>query len=115
MENNYDQYEATEQVTGHCFSESRLSKQNGLSACATTKDFLKLECLNFICLIPIVGTITYLIVLLVLAFSDSTAISIKSYAKARLIMSLIATAACIVFLIIFLSIFMNSMNMIMSY
>lgn len=86
------------------FGERKYSDKNGFSAKITTKDWLKVFCLDFLSLVPFVGTIALLIITIVFAVKDGVAESIQSYFRARLIFSLIITGivlvACLVMLIV---------------
>ena len=101
---NYSENIRVKDKDSGVFSEQKLSRDNGLSAAITIKDWLKLNCVGLFSLIPVVGTIVYLVVYLVIGFSEKTAISIKNNIKANLIWSLIITGVAIVLLIIFSSV-----------
>lgn len=70
--------------------ESYLVEKNGTSGAVKTKDWLKFICLGFLNLIPLVGTIAYLGILIYIALSDNTSVSMKSYVRAYLIFFVIS-------------------------
>jgi len=67
------------------FKEQKLSGNNGNSAAVKVKDWMLLDCLALLNLIPIVGTIVYLVIILIIGFGSKTAVSVKSRIKAALI------------------------------
>lgn len=90
------------------FGENKYRRMNGLSARISTKDWMKVFCLNFLSLIPFIGSLLLVIIVIVLAFKQDVAESIKSYFKAQLIFSLITLGICIVFFILFFSVIFTS-------
>lgn len=97
------------------FSEQKMSENNGLSATVTIKDWLKLNCVSLLSLIPFVGPIVYLVLYFVIGFSDKTAISIKNNIKANIIWSLIITGVVILFLVVFSSVIIGIVSSINEY
>ena len=83
------------------FDESRLGPQNGGSATVSIKDWFLLDCLGFLNLIPIAGSIAYIIIILVIGFGSKTAISLKNRVLMNLIWAVIGIAVSIVVSIIF--------------
>lgn len=59
----------------------------------TVGEWIGLYCLN---LIPIVGTIIYIVLLFVWAFGDTPKKSLKTFSRANLILALIALVICII-------------------
>ena len=82
------------------FSENKLIRKNGMAARVTLKDWLKFDCLSLISFIPIVGTIAYLVIYFIIAFSSKTSASLKTRAQATLIWSLVALVIYILILIL---------------
>jgi len=82
------------------FSENKSLRKNGMSARITLGDWIKFDCLSFLSLIPIIGTIAYLVIYFIIAFSPKTAASIKTRAQASLIWSLVALVFYIVLIIL---------------
>lgn len=85
------------------FGEIKYSKKNGLSARISTSDWIKVMCLDFLSFIPLIGSLIFLITVLVLAFKNGVAESIKTYFRARLLVSLIVLALAIVACIVFIA------------
>jgi len=83
------------------FDEQRLAPQNGVSATVSIKDWIILDCIGFLNLIPILGNIAYIIIILVIAFGGSTAISLKNRVLATLIWVAIGIVISIVVTIFF--------------
>ena len=83
------------------FDEQRLASNNGNSATVSIKDWLLLDCLGFINLIPIIGTIAYIIIILVIAFGSSTTISLKNRILATMVWVIIGIVLSIILTIIF--------------
>lgn len=69
------------------FKEDELKEKNGLSAHVSLKDWLKLDCLSFLIFIPVIGSILYLVIYILLAFKSDVSTSIKTRIKANLIWS----------------------------
>lgn len=65
--------------------EDVLWNKNGGSATVIIKDWLKLDCVMLLSVIPIIGTIAAIIIYIVLGFHRNTAISIKSRIQANLV------------------------------
>lgn len=80
------------------FDESRLASENGVSSTVKIKDWILLDLLSFLNIIPIVGSIAYIVILCVIGFGSKSAISMKN----RVIASLIWMAVGIVLSLLFL-------------
>ena len=78
------------------FSEVKMAERNGYSANIKLEDWLFLELLGLIAIVPVVGTIIFLILYGVLGFKKETADSMSSFIKLNLIISLIIFAAVFV-------------------
>lgn len=78
------------------FDESKLSAANGSSATVSIKDWLLYDCINFLSIIPIVGTIAALVIYAIIGFGNSAAPSMKN----RVLASFIWLVICIVVLIV---------------
>lgn len=78
------------------FSDEQLSLKNGQSATISTVNWLALELLSLLNFIPLVGTIVWLILYILLCVKGTTAPSIRSYIKLSLILALIGTIVGIV-------------------
>lgn len=83
------------------FDESRLAPQNGVSATVTIKDWLLLDCIGFLNIIPIVGSIVALVLYLVIGFGSTTAVSMKNRVLASLLWFVIWFVLGILFLFVF--------------
>ena len=84
------------------FSENKLLRKNGLSARVTLKDWLKFDCLSFLSFIPIIGTLAYIVIYFIIAFSGKTSASLKTRAQATLIWSVVALVIYIVLIVLLL-------------
>lgn len=82
------------------FGEDTLASKNGHSAAVRFGDWMKLDCIQFLSLIPFVGAIAALVIYIVLMCSEKTAFSIKERLKANLIWAAISVGISIVFVII---------------
>lgn len=80
------------------FDESRLAQENGVSSTVKIKDWILLDLLSFLNVIPIIGSIAYIVILCVIGFGNKSAISMKN----RVIASLIWMAVGIVLSLLFL-------------
>ena len=69
--------------------EDTLWNKNGGSASVIVKDWLKLDCVMLLSIVPIIGTIATIIIYIILGFHHNTAISIKSRILANLVWLLI--------------------------
>jgi len=67
------------------FDERKLAPINGYSATVGIKDWLLLDLLSLLNLIPIIGSIIYIILILVIGFGSTTALSLKNRILATLI------------------------------
>lgn len=79
------------------FDETKLAAENGTSATVSVKHWLLLDCIQFLNIIPIIGTIAALVILLVIAFGGKSAISVKNRIIADLIWLVIAIVAFFIF------------------
>ena len=79
-----------------CFSNEQLSLKNGQSATISTLNWLALEVLSLLNIIPVVGTIIWLFLYVVLCTKGTTAPSIRRYIKLKLILTLIGLAISVV-------------------
>lgn len=78
------------------FDEVSLSVKNGQSATVSKTDWIKLALLSLLNVIPIVGSIAYLVVLIVLAANHDVAPSVRNYVVAGFIVAGVALALGIV-------------------
>lgn len=83
------------------FNEEKLGVQNGTSATVSIKDWLLLDLVGFLSIIPIIGSIAAIIIYLVIGFGSSTARSMKN----RVLASLIWLAIWLVLGLLFLFVF----------
>ncbi len=83
------------------FDETKLAPTNGTSATITIKDWILLDLLYLLNIIPIVGSIAYIIILLVIGFGSTTATSLKN----RVLVTLLWLAIQIVLVLLFLFVF----------
>ncbi len=86
------------------FSENKMSRLNGRSATMKITDWLKYDCLSLLCLIPIFGSIAYLVIYIVLLCSDKTNKCLKSRMLASLIWTGIAVAIWVIVFVLLISI-----------
>ncbi len=95
------------------FNEGKLLAQNGTSATVRVKDWLLLDCIALLNLIPILGSIACIVIYLIIAFGSSSAVSLKN----RVLASLIWVAIWIVIMLLFLFAFggMAAIQSIMNY
>lgn len=75
------------------FDETKLADENGTSAAVSVKNWLVLDCIQFLNIIPIIGTIAALVILLIIAFGGKSAVSVKNRIIADLIWLVIAIVA----------------------
>jgi len=83
------------------FDEQRLAPSNGSSATVSIKDWLLLDCIAFLNLIPIIGSLAYIIILLIIGLGTSTAVSLKNRVLATLVWMVIGIAVSILVLFLF--------------
>lgn len=83
------------------FDESKLAPQNGVSATVTIKDWLLLDCISLLNIIPILGSIVALILYLIIAFSSGTSVSMKNRVLASLLWFVIWIAVGLIFMFAF--------------
>ena len=84
------------------FNETEMAAQNGLSATMTIKDWIKYSLLSLLSLIPFVGSITYLVIYIVLICSQDTNKSLRNYMLANLIISCVALVLCVGLIVLIL-------------
>lgn len=77
------------------FDQSQLAMKNGSSATVSIKDWLLLDCLMFLNLIPIVGSIAVIVIYCVIGFGNTAAPSMRARILASLIWAAIALIALI--------------------
>lgn len=78
------------------FDNDKLAQKNGTSATIRMSDWLKLALMSLIACVPILGTIVYLVLILMIAFGGNTAPSIKNYVLLQLIISaIVLLIACL--------------------
>ncbi|MEG2933279.1 MAG: hypothetical protein RR842_06830 [Gordonibacter sp.] len=80
------------------FDETQLAPKNGTSATITIKEWLLLDCVSLLNIIPILGSIACIVIYAIIAFGSSTAISMKN----RVLASLVWFAIWFVIALIFL-------------
>lgn len=86
------------------FSENKMKRLNGVSAKITIGDWMKMDCLGYLnLLLPPFGTIAYIIIMFVLAFSSKTSSSMKARVQANLVWSAIAVGLLVVTFIILIA------------
>ncbi|MCL2806916.1 MAG: hypothetical protein FWD27_01920 [Coriobacteriia bacterium] len=83
------------------FKEQKLSGQNGNSATVSIKNWLLLDCLAFLNLIPIIGSVAYIVIILIIGFGTKTAISLKNRVIAALIWAGIWIVLTFIFSLLF--------------
>ncbi|NTU89137.1 MAG: hypothetical protein HGA54_04405 [Actinobacteria bacterium] len=83
------------------FDNSELASRNGTSATVSIGNWMAIDCINLLNLIPIVGSIAALVIFLVMAFGSSTAPSVKNRLLAYFVWALIQLLLCLVFLFAF--------------
>ena len=83
------------------FGEQALSHQNGKSATVGIREWLLLDCLSLLNIIPIVGSIAYIVIILVIGFGSSSAVSMKN----RIIASLIWIAIWVILVVVIVLLF----------
>ena len=130
MENNYNyqqnpQYSQAPYQQGYpmytqpdesgLFSENKMLRKNGMSARVTLSDWLKLDCLGFLCLIPFLGTIAYLVIYFIIAFSGKTAASVKTRVQANLIWSVVVLFIYFVLILLLLTVGQSLLEEIFTY
>ncbi len=87
------------------FSENKLARKNGTAAAVKLGDWMALDCIGFLNLIPLLGSIAALVIYLVIAFSSKTSYSVKTRVRANFIWALIAIGIYIVMLVLALTVF----------
>lgn len=90
--------------------EDLLMYDNGPSASITTKDWMKLDCIQFLSIIPVLGTIAAIVIYIILALNNETPKSMKTRLRANIIWALISLILVITFCIILLVIYMFSLK-----
>lgn len=92
------------------FDNTKLAQSNGTSATIRIIDWFKLSLLSLIAVIPIIGTIVYLVLILKIAFGGNTAPSIKNYVLFQLIVSAIVLLICALAFAFFFPTIMSSLE-----
>lgn len=86
------------------FSENKMKRLNGVSAKITIGDWMKMDCLGYLnFLLPPLGTIAYIVIMFVLAFSSKTSSSMKARVQANLVWSAISVGLLVVTFIILIA------------
>jgi len=83
------------------FSEQKLAYQNGVSATVSIKDWLLLDCLSLLNLIPILGSIVYLVLILMIGLGSTSARSMRNRVIASLIWMIVWTVIGVIIAIFF--------------
>lgn len=87
--------------------EEQLIEENGTSARITISDWIKLDCIKFLSVIPVLGTIAAIIIYVILSNRNETPKSMQSRIRADIIWALIALIITIIIGIIFLIVYMR--------
>lgn len=82
------------------FSNFNLSSQNGDSATISIKNWIVLQLISLLSVIPIVGSVVVLVLYIILAFRNDVAPSLANYLKAMLIISAVVLAITVVICVI---------------
>lgn len=82
------------------FADDNLTFQDGASATISMKTWLFLHLLGLFNLIPIVGTIVWLIIYICIGFRADTAPSIQNFIKLQVIFSVIGIVLAIILTIV---------------
>jgi len=82
------------------FDESKLQMKNGVNAHVKIGDWMLVDCIGFLNIIPIVGSIAVLVIYLILAFGSKTAGPIKTRMQANFVWAAIILGIYIVLFII---------------
>lgn len=72
------------------FDEAQISNENGTSATVGLKQWLILDCIMFLNIIPVIGSVAALVIYLILAFGNRAAPSIRYRIMASLIWCVVA-------------------------
>ena len=67
------------------FDEAQISNENGTSATVGLKQWLILDCIMFLNIIPVIGSVAALVIYLILAFGNRAAPSIRYRIMASLV------------------------------
>jgi len=94
------------------FDETKLAAQNGVSSTVSIKDWLLLDCIAFLNLIPVLGSIAAIIIYLIIAFGSSTSLSMKNRVLASIVWIVIWIIITLIFLFVFggLALITNTVN-----
>lgn len=82
------------------FGEDTLTQKNGRGAIVKFGDWVKLDCIQFLSLIPFIGGIATLVIQIVLMCSEKTALSMRERLKANLIWAAISIGISVILVII---------------
>lgn len=85
--------------------EDTLWNKNGGSATIYVKDWMKLDCIMLLSIIPIIGTIAAIIIYVILGFHQGTAASIKSRIQANLAWLMIILIMSLIIVIVIAAVF----------
>lgn len=80
------------------FNNAKLSEKNGTSATVSIWDWILLDLLSIINIVPIIGTIVWLIIYAVIAFGSKTSPSMKNRILANLAWFVIGLIIFLVYL-----------------
>ena len=86
------------------FSENKMARINGTSANVKIGDWMKADCLSFLSLIPCIGSIAYIVIYCILAFSSKTNKSMKTRYQANLIWAAIFLGIYIILLVVIVAV-----------
>lgn len=78
------------------FDEAQIAEENGSSATVSLKQWLLLDCVMFLNIIPVIGSVAALVIYLILAFGNRAAPSIRYRIMASLIWCVIAFVLVII-------------------
>ncbi len=85
------------------FSENKMARVNGTSATMKLGDWMKVDCLGLLSLIPCIGSIAALVIYFILAFSSKTNKSLKARYQASLIWTGIILALYLILFIVIIA------------
>lgn len=83
------------------FDETKLAAENGTSSTIKIKDWLLLDCIGLLNIIPILGSIAALVLYLIIAFSSGTSPSMKNRVLASFIWMIIWLVIWFLFIFLF--------------
>lgn len=83
------------------FKEHALSARNGVSATVSFMDWLKFNCIGFLCFIPFIGGIAAIVIYLIIGFNRETAPSMSNCIKASLLFAAISIGISLFLILLF--------------